>query len=323
LEGRGQMDQKEAPATDPAAEAKSDEQPARGVEVYDFRNPNRLSREQLRKIEFLHTSFAKRLGMVLAGLLRESVGVEVEEVKEMHYSEMVDSVSVPGATFTFKVEPFEGMGILDIDLILAFSLVDRLFGGAGEPLPEERELTTIEQNVVGKIASKILREVDAAWKRQAEVAFTSPEFVPSLEFVHSVGSNESVVWVRLAIQTAKVNAHISLGYHYLTCESVFKLAAKAPEAAGGKPDKGNAERVMAVVPLEVSARLPVSNIRFEELMNLDAGDVLVLDSRVSDEVVVSVGQKRIFAGRPGRSRGNLAVKVTRVFREGGAEDESS
>ena len=314
------MDQKETPAANPADREKS----AGGVEDYDFRNPNRLSKEQLRKIEFLHASFAKRLSMALASLIRESVAVEVTEVKEMHYSEIVGSVAVPGATFTFEVEPLEGSGILDIDPILAFSLVNRLFGGSGEPISEVRELTTIEQNVITKVASKILHEVDAAWKMQVQVEFMKPEFVPSLEFVHSMGSNESVVWVQLSVDTGKVSSHVAISYPYLMFESVFKLTTKTPETSKkNKPSKRNAERMMKIVPLDVCARLPVSNVQFEELLNLEVGDVLVLDSRVSEEVIMNVGPRKVFAGRPGMSRGNLAVKVTRIFQGGGTDNESS
>jgi len=147
------MDQKEAQAADHTQQ----ESPANGLKSYDFRNPNRLSREHIRKIEYLHSSIAKRLGVSLAGLIRDSVNVEVVEVQEISYDKLAADVSVPGATFSFGVEPLGGMGIIDVDVLLAFSLVDRLFGGAGDPLPESRELTTIEAGCSRRSSSRGLR----------------------------------------------------------------------------------------------------------------------------------------------------------------------
>jgi flagellar motor switch protein FliM len=309
------MDQKEAPAADKLQQAT----PANGPKVYDFRNPSRLSSEHIRKIEYLHSSVTKRLGVALAGLVRDSVDVGVAEVREITYDELVESVPSPGATFGFEVKPLGGLGIIDVDMVLAFSLVDRLFGGTGIPLPESRELTAIEQSVIKKVAGRVLSEVQAAWSTVAEVGFGEPKYLPGLEFVSSPSFNESMVCVRFEVKKGTLTAAISLTYPYMLFEPIVKPSRqKESTPKRGTPDAQTVERVRCIVPLELRASLPVSMIRFGELMNLDKGDVLVLDNRVSDEVYVSVGKRRLLAGRPGKSRGNLAVKITSVFSKGGS-----
>jgi flagellar motor switch protein FliM len=313
------MDEKEAPAAD----RPQGEEAAKGLEVYDFRNPNRLSREHLRKIEYLHSSFAKRLSINLAGLVRDSVGVEIGEVKEITHAELLESVPVPGAAFTFGVEPAGGLGVIDIDPLLAFSLVDRLFGGTGEPLAEPRDLTAIEQNVIRKVAARILKEAETAWNTLAEVRLEPPRFVPNMEFVKSPSFNESMVRVRLEIQKGSLDTGVSIVYPYVMLEPLIKAGSeKDGETSQGGPNAQTVSRVRKIVPLELTVSMPVSMIRFGELMNLDKGDVLVLDNRVSDEVYVSVGKRMLLAGRPGKHRGSLAVKVTTVFRKGGLENVS-
>jgi len=309
------MDQKEAQAADQPQQ----ESPANGLKSYDFKNPSRLSREHIRKIEYLHSSIAKRLGVALAGLIRDSVNVEVVEVKEISYDELVEDVPTPGATFSFGLEPLGGMGIVDVDMLLAFSLVDRLFGGAGDPLPESRELTTIEQTIVKKVASKVLAEVKFAWSSVGEVEFGEPKYVPSLEFLSSPSFNESMVNVRFEIEKGTLTAGISITYPYMIFEPIIKMSRQTEDTSKkGGPNARTNERIRRVVPLELTATLPVSMIRFGELMNLDKGDVLVLDTRVSDDIYMNVGKRRLLAGRPGKSRGNLAVKVTSVFKKGGS-----
>jgi flagellar motor switch protein FliM len=310
-----QMDQKKAAAVDRGREKAPGGSPA----AYDFRNPCRLSREHIRKIEYLHSSVAKRLGVSLAGLVRDSVTVEVVEVKEINFDELMKSIRSPGATFTFGVEPVDGTGIIDIDLLLAFSLVDRLFGGTGEPLPEERELTVIEQNIVKKVAARVLTEAASAFSSLVDVRLQEPKYVPNLEFVNSPSFNESMVKVKMEITKGSLTAGISVTYPYVVFEPIVKMSRQKEDAAKkGGPNAETVDHVKHIVPLHLTATLPVSMIRFGELMNLDKGDVLILDTRVSDEVDVSVGKRRLLAGRPGKSRGNLAIKVTSVFTKGGS-----
>jgi flagellar motor switch protein FliM len=309
------MDQKEAQAADQPQQGSQ----ANGLKSYDFRNPSRLSREHIRKIEYLHSSIAKRLGVALAGLVRDSVNVEVVAVKEISYDELVESVPTPGAAFSFGLEPLGGMGIIDVDMLLAFSLVDRLFGGTGDPLPESRELTTIEQSIVKKVASKVLTEVKFAWSSVGEVDFGEPKYVPSLEFVTSPSFNESMVCVRFQIEKGTLTTGITVTYPYMMFEPIIKMSRQTEDTSRKEgPNAQTTDHIKRIVPLELTASLPVSMIRFGELMNLHEGDVLILDARVSDEVYVNVGRRRLLAGRPGKSRGNLAVKVTSVFKKGGS-----
>jgi len=289
------MDQKRAPAADQPGE----ETPNTGLKPYDFKSPNRLSREHIRRIEYLHSSVAKRLGVALAGL--------------------VESVPSPGAVFSFEIQPLGGLGIINVDLLLAFSLIDRLFGGTGDPLPEPRELTTIEQTVVRKVASKVLDEIALAWLAVAEAEFRQPKYVASLEFLSSPSFNESMVRVDLEIEKGTLTAGISIAYPYMVFEPIIKRGGQKEDDSGkGEGNAQTRELIKRIVPLELTAFLPLSMVRFGELMSLDKGDVLVLDAHVSDEVFMRVGKTPLLAGRPGKSRGNLAVKVTRVFKKGGS-----
>ncbi|HVP57710.1 MAG TPA: hypothetical protein VMU02_06395, partial [bacterium] len=115
------MDQEDATATQDAGESLSEHHAeVTGVQVYDFSSPNRLSKEQIRRIEYLHNTFVKRASMSLAALLRGSVRVSIKSVEEADYSVFIESIPSPGATFTFAAEPLEGFGIIDIDVNLAF-----------------------------------------------------------------------------------------------------------------------------------------------------------------------------------------------------------
>jgi flagellar motor switch protein FliM len=290
------------------------------IQPYDFTSPNRLSREQNRRIEYLHNSFVRRVSMSLDALVRSFVKVTVNSVEEANYSIFVDSIPSPSATFTFNAEQLEGVGLLDMDLKIAFALIDRVLGGKGEAISELRELTAIEQTVAAKIAVTILRELESAWAPLSELKMGIAGFANSPDFYQVYGGNTSIVVVTHNLETDSCEGTVSIAYPYPMFETVLRALAKTPALTKKKePDKEAMAQIMQVVPIWVSARLPSSMVKMREIMNLEVGDVLILDSHVDEEVEVFAEGKRIFKAWPGRHKNRLAVKVSRTIRNGGSQ----
>ena len=292
-----------------------------GVQAYDFTSPSRLSKEQIRRVEYLHNTFIKRASMSLAALLRGSVRLSIKSVEEADYSVFVESIPSPGATFTFTAEPLEGFGIIDTDINLAFSLIDRLLGGKGEPMAQARELTSIEQSVAKAIAQTLVREIEWAWSSLARLKTGIQSFVTRPETFQVYGSSTSIVAVEMKLATDTAEGTICIGYPYPMFEPILRELSKAPTFQLKKePDEKMMGQTISSVPMTVSAQLPVSMVKIRDLARLEIGDVIVLDTHVGDEVDVLVEGKHLFLARPGEHRGRLSVKVTRTMKQGGNTD---
>ena len=292
-----------------------------GVQVYDFTSPNRLSKEQIRRIEYLHSTLVKRASMSLAALLRGPVRLSIKSVEEADYSVFVESIPSPGATFTFKAEPLEGYAIIDTDINLAFSMIDRLLGGKGEPLAEPRELTSIEQTVAKTIGTTLVREIEWAWSSLAQLKMGIQGFATGAESFQTYGSSTSIVAVEMKVTTDIVEGTICIGYPYPMFEPVLREIAKTLTFRSKRePDEKTMSQLISVVPMTLTARLPVSMVRIKDIANLEVGDVIVLDTHVGDAVDILVEGKRLFQARPGERRGKLSVKVTRTMKQGGSSD---
>jgi flagellar motor switch protein FliM len=286
--------------------------------AYDFQHPSRLSRRQVRLIDHVHGGLAKRLSISLAGLVTDFVDVGVAAVDEMPWSEFLASVPSPCATFTFSAEPLEGTGIVNIDPGLAFGFIERLFGGKGDPLDSERELTSIEQKVIGKVLAVVLKDIEFAWNPFGKIGVVPTGFASSPEFIPAPGINESVVTVGLGIKTDSLEGQITLAYPYLMFEPVFRRLVKpAHIQPRHEPATDRAEAVLKQVRMPVVARLAPTRVSIRHLVRLQEGDVLMLDNHVSDDVAVMVGERNAFIGRPGELHGRLAVKVKSVVKAGG------
>jgi flagellar motor switch protein FliM len=301
---------------------------------YDFERPNRLSKDQIKRIEYLHTPFAKRLSVSLAGLVRDYVEVGVSQVIETHWSELIETIPKPCAVLAFAAEPFDGSGIISVDPKLAFGFVDRLFGGRGEAVDMQRELTLIEQSIVGMLGDAVLKEVEFAWRSVVILTVTptgfasSPDFMrdsgvaatrftSSPDFTKGSGINESVIVVRLEVRTNSLQGDIVIGYPYLMFEPAIRAFVKPSVEKRKGPDRDRISGILNSVTLRLSARLAPSMISMRHLVGLAVGDVLLLDNRVSDDVEILVEDKATLAGRPGEEGGRLAIKVTGFLGGGG------
>lgn len=144
-----------APAAAPVATAPAPWQDRpkdeRKVSLYDFRRPDRVSKDQMRVLQNLHENFARVLSTTLTSYLRTLVEVDLVSVDQLTYNEFVMSVTNPSCIYVYQMEPLTGKAIFEINPSLVFFMIDRLFGGPGKAMQYNRELTDIERTVMNKI----------------------------------------------------------------------------------------------------------------------------------------------------------------------------
>src|SRR5881396_1123763 len=113
----------------------------RRVVPYDFRRPDRVSREQVRALYLLHDLFSHSLSSSLPIFLRTISEVTLISVEQQAYVEYLYGLPDPTAIFTLSMHPLQGVSVLELNPSLAFPVIDRLLGGKGVPLSEPRAVT--------------------------------------------------------------------------------------------------------------------------------------------------------------------------------------
>ena len=286
-------------------------------QAYDFAHPGKLSQAEEKRFGYLHADLAGRLQMALAGLVRDYVEITAAEHCEVRWSGLVASLPSPCAVFTFEAPPLKGIGLLRMDPALAFALVDRLFGGKGESKDLGRELTPIEQRVVGRFADTVLAEVESVWKPAFDLRISRIGFASSPDLIETSGIDESVIEVGFKLETGQLSGDFTIVYPLHTFEPAIAALAGKRKAEARQPVAVDPTAMVKTVMLPVTARLTPTMVDIKHLVDLSIGDVLLLDNRVSDDVEVLVGKKPVMKGRPGSRGGRLAVKITGFSEEGG------
>lgn len=292
---------------------------ARKAVAYDFKHPNRVSKDQMRTLESLHSNFAGHLGSALSGFTRSVVDIDLLSVDQITYSEFIMSLASPSCTYVFSISPLEGAGIIDINPSVVFAFVDRMFGGTGKSLNSERELTGIEKSVMAKIIGRAFKELERAWEHIMPLHIAQTNFESNPQFIQIVPPGETVIIISLQIKMQSSSGIMTICYPYLTLEGIVdKLSAqnwidKNKKLMTENEAKLNVGRILPVrAPIRVV--LGSTTVTIRDLLNVKVGDVLRLDQAADDNVKLIVSDKVKFIGKPGLSGHQLAIKINNAIK---------
>lgn len=287
------------------------------VVPFDFRLPNRISKNQLRTIHNINENFAEMFSSYLMSKLQSIVTCNVTSVDQIYYSEYVLSVSNPACLFTFDINHTDIKGILEFSSEFALTLVDRLLGGNGKGSKGSQGITPIEQKVLEVVIYKILEDLGKAWQIIGDYEFKIDKFEPDIDFVQITSQSESVLLVTFEVHIGEETYMMNLCFATYAFDTILSkltsqnLSSIRPIKYAGTTAQNILTSHLKKTELSLEVEFGQSQISFSQLLKLKPGDVVTLDKRIGDEIKVSVEKKHIFNGVSGVVNSHKAVKITR------------
>lgn len=295
------------------------------VKRYDFRRPDKFSKDQLRTLQIIHESFARGASTSLSGYVRTVVEGEVVSVTQASYDDFIRSLANPTLMAVFGVSPLEGSALLEIPPDLSFVIIDRLLGGPGTLPGRVRELTEIEQTVMSRIIEQILGDFGDAWTSLVDMEPKLDRIEVNPSFVQLLPPHDMVIVIALRIKVRGVEGRVNICMPYAALEPVApNLSAHYLFGSGQKVEAGKhvdeLRHRVETMHVDVAVGLGETTVTVGELLGLADGDVVKLDTRTGESLVVRVGERTKFYGKPGRVGSRLAVEITDVIPGEGEED---
>lgn len=291
-----------------------------GVEVrpYDFKRPERVSKDQMRAIQTLHEGFARNFGAALSGFLRTIVEVKVATCEQMTYSEFIAGLPNPTSFNLLTAEPLEGQVCLEISPLIIYPIIDRLLGGTNRELfIPQRPLTVIEARLINKITSRAIEALREAWASVKELNFAIAGSESNPQLVQIVPPNEVAVVVGFEVKMANRAGTMNLCIPYAVIEPVMEDLAAQSWFSTGKL-RGSEEYTQRLsgqlhtAALEVTGLLATTSITLRDLFNMAPGDVILTDHVASEPVMLCVEGEKKFEASMGQHKGSMALKVLRA-----------
>ena len=292
----------------------------RKIKIYDFKRPDKFSKDQIRTLQMMHENFARVTTTSLSAQLRTLVGIHVASVDQLTYEEFIRSVSNPSTLAIVSMDPLKGSSILEIDPSITFTIIDRLFGGAGEsPKNLNRELTDIELSVMEGIIVRILGNLREAWSQVIDLRPRLGSIETNPQFAQMVSPNDMVVLITLETKVADVEGMMNFCIPYITIEPILsKFSAQYWYASVRRGSTSENLKIIKEklqnIYVETSAELGSMQLPLSDILNLQKGDVVKFtETKITDPVIFKIGTRKKFLCRPDISGSRMAVQLTGVM----------
>ena len=286
----------------------------RQIILYDFKRPNRVSKEQLRAVKGIHDKMARNLSSQISAIMRSIVEIQLHSVDQMTYGEFLMSLPSPTSFNVFSMKPLDGSGVIEINPSIAFPMIDRLLGGKGEGFDTSRELTDIELNLLDAILRIITQKLRAAWEPITDMYPNIETKESSPNVVQIVSQNEIVIMVVMELIVGNSSGMINICYPVIYLESILPKLANRDIMLGSSNTKKSRNKELNVLikraDINVEAILGRTTLSVKELLDLKKDDIIRLDRSADDTAIVSVDKKDMFIGDIGIHRFRKSIKIS-------------
>lgn len=302
------------------------EQSEKKVKVYDFKRALRFSKDQIRSLTRIHENFARLLTTYFSAQLRTLVQINVASADQVPYEEFIRSVPKMTILNVFEVPPLDGHILMEVNPNIAYAMMDRILGGVGVSVSNVENLTEIETKIMSNTFEKAFESLAEAWASVADIDPILAEFEVNPQFLQMVSPNETVVVISLNTTIGETSGMINICIPHVVLEPIIPNLSvhywmqtinkeREPE------EIALLEKRVQSAPVPITAELGSSQITIQDFLSLDVGDVIELETRIDEPLLIKISDVPKFTGQPGKLNKRLAVQVLEKLKGGDDDDE--
>ncbi|AKA70326.1 flagellar motor switch protein FliM [Clostridium scatologenes] len=289
------------------------------VKPYDFRSPQKFSKDHIRTLELIHDNYARIISNYLTAQVRSNVKVKIESVQQITYEEFIHSVPNPTILTVFKMPPLSGSVLFETNPQFSFEIIDVLLGGKGTGKYKAREFTDIDKNIMMVINTGLISNLKLAWDDVLEVntEIEGLETNPALN--QTLAPNEAVALITFSVEMGKSSTFINICIPYLSIEKVLdKLVVQywfqdSNDEGILEESRAKLRQRLNIVNMNLTAVLGTTNITVDDFLRLGVGDVLTLNDKANMPIKLMVEDKPYCYGKPGVLGKNMGVQILDII----------
>ncbi|MFY7929077.1 MAG: flagellar motor switch protein FliM [Oligoflexus sp.] len=286
-----------------------------GVVQYDLANQDRIIRGRMPTLDIIHDRFIRLFRVTLSNALRKMANLSVNSTGPLKFSEFMNSLPLPSCLNILRLDPLRGAAVMVIESKLLYALVDSFFGGNDVPYTkiEGKDFTQIEIKIARRVVLSAIDDLEKAWEPvyPLKIGYSRTEINP--QFVAVVPPSDVVIATTFDVELEKVSGTIKIVIPYSTLEPIKSKLSVGFQSEQLEVDFIWINRVKEQI-MQTTANLVVklgeASIQVRDLLNLEVGDIIQLDTDATMPLNVMVEGVPKFKGIPGLLRGNRAIRVT-------------
>ena len=287
----------------------------KGYKLYNFRRPDKFSKEHLRALQDIHRDFVRQLALTLTAYLRMDVEMDIISVDQLTYDEFVCSMPAHVQNGIFKLNPLSGEISLGLSSEVLTVILDRMLGGDGSNHDYNRDLTQIEEALTKKIIEKIIKTLENSWCSVLPVKAEFTSLDNGYHVVPITTSGEIVALISFEIRLGSKNfGLINLCFPYPVLETVLQKLTpqyifQHTNVVSNEIGRNEILNKINPAPLDLSVILGTANVLINDVLELKEGDVIKLDQKIDEKLYVLINNKKKFEAMPGKKDGRICIKI--------------
>ena len=297
-------------------EADAPEEHVGNVRPYNLAKQERIVRGRMPTLEILNERFARYLRVGLFNFMRKSPEISVGPLKVCKYSEFVRNLVVPTNLNIVHPKPLRGSALVIFEPTLVFTVVDNLFGGDSRfhTRIEGRDFTLTEQRIIQRMLDVVLDSYTRAWKPVHPLNFEYVRSEMHTQFANIATPSEIVVTTSFSVELGSAGGDIHICIPYATLEPIRDILYSSTQADSSEPDTRWMRMLTKQVQfaeVDLIAQLARTELTFNEILNMRAGDIIDLDLKPT--LTAEVDGVPIFECRYGVLNGQYSIKVDKIL----------
>jgi flagellar motor switch protein FliM len=286
------------------------------VVPYNFSAAGQISTEQLRAISMLNDMFARNLTHNLSAWLRSRFQVNLVSAEQIQFNEFLLRIPEISYVASVRLEPLGALSVLQVDLALAPPIVDLLLGGDGKDGPV-RDLTDIEESLLGSLMEIVCRELTAAWQ-PVGLNFSFEHRQMQTQVARIIAVTEKTLCLSFEIRMPHSTGLLNLAFPAVVANTILRRLTT--DLGRGRRHADETRRRMAELAKRIrfgcALQLPARKLEASLLDKLKPGDLLRLDVNAGSLSEWRVGGETLATARAMRHGAHRAARTERTGEEG-------
>ncbi len=283
--------------------------------AYNFSSAGQISTDQLHAISMLNDLFERNLTHSLAAWLRTRFQVNLVSAEQIQFNEFLLRIPEISYVASLRLEPLGAVSVLQLDLRLAPPMIDLLLGGEGREGPL-RELTDIEESILGSVIEVICRELTAAWQT-VDLSFNFERRQVQAQVARMMQVNEKTLCLSFEIRMPGSSGLLNLAFPAVVANTIMRRLTSdwGRRRSQSEDARTRVESAARKIRFGCSLQLPSVRVATGALENLAPGSLVRFDLPANASLLWRVGGQTLAHARVIRQGPHRAARIERFLAE--------
>lgn len=292
------------------------------LRVYDFKRPDKFSKDHMRGVQLLFDNFSRQLTSYFSALFRMAIHAEVDSIDQVTFQDFAKELPSPCSVAIVGWDELPSNMLTNMSLQILLPMLDRMCGGEGSPAGGSRALTEIELAMSRRLAqgmsdilSATMKELNIHHKLTVVTLETNPLFIQQ-----AMAPNDMVLSVNVSVKFGSQTGFLEFCLPYVLLEPILPaLSANRWFSRGIEQARSESDLVasaLETIDVPISCRLGSTVLPLEDILSMEEGDVLELNAPKDGYATLYLFGRPKFKAKIGLVGNRLAAKIVALAEEG-------